>query len=140
MSSSPPVGPTTSPASDETVVENIQSKDESRPSAPPSLGYSVREHRAGLIISLLLLVILNACAPVLVYYLVKHYGNVTTERLYGVTTAVLANSPPPGLGEPTGCSEGEESEAPYPNPRQEPSQSSVRTQNGGRSLTFSNGR
>ncbi|CAO1638106.1 unnamed protein product [Sympodiomycopsis kandeliae] len=85
----------TSPTSDETTQINsddprTKSKHEYT-HGPPSLGYTI--NRKGLIISMATLVFLNACAPVLVYYLVKHFTNATNERLYGVTTAVLANSP-----------------------------------------------
>lgn len=83
-----------SPASDGTKVHSESPiKQGGNASGPPALGYSVRQHRTGLIIAMVMLVFLNACAPILVYYPVKHFTNVTNERLYGITTAVLANSP-----------------------------------------------
>lgn len=74
-------------------TREIRGLSQSHETLPPPLDYSVTDHRTGLTISLLLIVFLNACAPVLVFYLVKHYTHVDNETLYGVTTAALASSP-----------------------------------------------
>lgn len=78
---------------DDVPTREIRGLSQSHGSMPPPLDYSVADHRTGLIISVLLIVFLNTCAPVLIFYLVKHYTDVQRETLYGVTTAALATPP-----------------------------------------------
>lgn len=61
-------------------------------STPPSLDYDMRKHSKGLIIVMTGIIFFNACVPVLVFYLVGHYTDLTRQTIYGIVTSVFVSA------------------------------------------------